>query len=390
MGKMENVVEAPFTRESKAYKRSRGAAKIQQSASARFDRPRDHRRTPRLGLGRRRNRAAPENGDRHCRYQVAQRKRPRFQLALLTALCITGCAGTRNTHDILHAPPPSANQPESGFEELEVSLAGGFIELTLTIPPPLPGQDKQPVIINPIVEQNELLERSIVIARYRLKWPILPKQAPPTKGQPPAEAKPNPKKSVGVWLLASPSAAVIGKGYFSLIWADGNSAKQVIEHLRTLPFVDPDRIGIAGISTNGFKALSAILAGAPLRAAVVVGACPDYHSFLANSPVALGGTSLDLEPEYEAWLNEREPLRQARRLTKTALLLVNGGKDHVIPSQCIENSVPLIRDEYERVGRPDHFHLAWWPDGTHSNLTAIATPTILRWWSRWLGTPADR
>ncbi len=385
---MEDVLESPFARKTEAHLRSRGAAKARQAAAARLDRSLNDRRASRRKPDRpSRRTAAADQGRKQSDRKDCGRHLP-LRLALLVVLYANGCASTSEKPGDFHSPHLSADQRRPEIESRQLSLAKGFVQLTLTIPPPKPGHDKQPVIINPIVDQNELLERSIVVARYRLNWAALPKPQQPKK--PRVAETSTRKKSVGTWLLASPSAAVIGKGYFGLIWTEGTSAKQVVEHLRTLPFVDPERIGIAGISTNGFKALSAILAGVPLRAAVVVGACPDYHSFLANSPLALGGDTLNLEPEYETWLSEHEPLRQAGRLTQTALLLVNGGKDHVIPVQCIENSAPAIGDAYAGVGRPDHFRLSWWPDATHNELTEIATPTILRWWGQWLGSPTTR
>ncbi len=248
-----------------------------------------------------------------------------------------------------------------------------------------------PAVVNPVLQPSELLARGIAVVRYRLDWGVLPR---PEAAEPPEDQPTSKGKSVGVWLLASPSPDVIGRSYFHLIWSEGTAVKAVVEYLAALAFVDAERLGIAGISTNGFKALSALVAGVQFRAAVVVGSCADYHSFLADSPVALGGAELDLAPEYETWLREREAVRQVAAITDTALLMVNGGRDHIIPTSCVEGSVETIRRAYGRVDAGERFHLSWWPDATHNSLVDVASEEILAWWVKWFDLPptagADR
>lgn len=296
----------------------------------------------------------------------------------MTSVSLLGCAGTREAART--DPTDAALYETAPPEERDFVLAGGFIHGKMTIPA---GSIEiaRPVIVNPLLDPARLLARGAVVVRYHLNWESIPTPQPPTESAAERKAR-NP---VGTWLLASPSAAVIGRGYFQLTWSAGKSAKRVCEYLATLPFVDPDRIGMAGMSTNGFKVFSALLAGTPLRAAVVVAACADYHSFLRGSPIALNGASLDLDPAYESWLRAHEPVRHASRFTDTALLTVNGGEDHVIPTDCVDLSAPILRREYERAGGVQRFRQAWFSDATHNELVDRADAEILAWWVRWLG-----
>ncbi len=245
------------------------------------------------------------------------------------------------------------------------------------------------VVINPILDPRLLIQRGLIVVRYRPHWGSLPKRpqkAGTEEERTPAGTDPNASadKSVGVWLLASPNPQVIGQSYFRLISSEGRAAKSVVEYLAGLDFVDADRIGMAGISTNGFKVYSALLSDVPLAAAVIVGACGDYHAFLRDSPVALDGAVLDLDPDYERWLRAREPIRNADRLTGAALLLVNGGRDHVIPTACVEGSAAILKAAYAENGAKQKFVQSWLPEGTHNDLVERSVSEILAWWEKWL------
>ena len=120
---------------------------------------------------------------------------------------------------------------------------------------------------------------------------------------------------------------------------------------------------------------------------MIVGACGDYHSFLRDSPVALGGGELELAGEYERWLREREPVRHPETVARAALLLVNGGRDHVIPKQCADRTMAAFREAFEASGDGSRFRQVWIPDATHNDLVERAKAEIVAWWERWLLQP---
>lgn len=294
----------------------------------------------------------------------------------MLALALAGCTvvdGGRSNHS------PAVVDPDP-WSEQALSLDSGRVVGTLFLPHAASPAAPVAVVINPVTDAPELLRAGMAVARYHINWPPRPSPAPGDE----AESKPHGEQGVGVWLLASPSPAVIGKTYFQLVWAEGTAARAVVEYLAGLDVVAADRIGIAGISTNGFKVYSALLSGLPLRAAVIVGACADYHSFLRDSPVALGGGELALDADYEAWLRDREPIRHPDRLPPAALLLVNGGADHVIPNDCVEHSRAVIGAAYAEAGLAERFRQIWLRDATHNDLVDRTAADIVAWWQRWL------
>ncbi len=384
----EHVLEMPNAGKTEMNHHLRGAAQADDLAAARVDGALDDRWAAFASLvhGRYRRASGERDQSRGCAGSrpKSRGRRQRGALLLLVLFGALGCGSAR---------PPAASGDEPGakraerysnptgaYTEQTFSLRNGWIRGTLMIPAGAGRKSPRAVVINPVVDPAPLLERGIVVARYSPHWGSLPRPVVP--------AAPEPKhagdEQVGVWLLASPSPRVIGESYFRLITVSGEAAAEVVAYLVGLDFVDAERIGMAGISTNGFKVYSALMAGVPLRAAVIVGACGDYHAFLRDSPVALAGAALDLDPDYDGWLQEREPIRHPARLVGAAVLLVNGGRDHVIPTPCVQGASPILRAAFEEHGVEGKFHQSWMPEATHNDLVERATSEILAWWERWL------
>jgi hypothetical protein len=299
-------------------------------------------------------------------------------LTLAVGLLASAC--TLGPHAKLPRSPGASPEPMQ-TETREFSLQNGWITVTVEVPVGISG--RRPVVIRSVSDPNALLNRGIILVNYRLNWELL-------KGLVQPATEPPPEKTVGVWLLASPSATVIGEGYFKLIWADAAAVPAVIDLLYTLPEVDPSRIGMAGISTNGFKVLSAILQDRRLRAAVVVAACGDYHTFLEQSSLAMNGSPLDLDPAYDAWLRKHEPIRNPDRFTDTALLVAAGGQDSAMPALCAQNTADVFQDTYAAARVPQRFRLLWFETANHNEVLDLARAQILAWWDRWLLDDAQR
>lgn len=269
----------------------------------------------------------------------------------------------------------------------DVSLMNGFITVRLEIPTSPPGP--KPAVISPIAERDLLLQSGAVVVTYQVHWekltPLLP--APPGPAPETPATPPAPKATVGVWLLASPTPATIGKGYFELI--EGTARSQisaVIDYLVTVPEIDPHRIGIGGTSTNGFKALQLLAFDRRVAAAVIFSACGDYHCFLERSNLAMNGKPLELDKKYDAWLRQREPIRHPRRYVHAAILMVNGTEDQAVPYPCMERTEAVFRRAYEAAGVPERFRTVAIPGGDHS-LDERATQEAIAWWFRWLLPP---
>jgi hypothetical protein len=237
-----------------------------------------------------------------------------------------------------------------------------------------------PAVISPLETRDALLVAGAAVVTYRVHWELL---RPLAQSRPPP-----PPTTVGKWLLASPTPQVIGKAYFGF-QAHGatDAVPRVLDTLATIPEIDPRRIGIGGLSTTGFGALMAVAADRRIAAAAVVVACGDFHDFLHRSPLAMNGAPLDLDPEYDAWLREREPYRHPERVVHAAVLMVNGTDDATVPLSCAETTARAFRRAYEQAGTPERFRFVPVEGGTHV-LGARAMEEVMAWWQRWLLAPS--
>ena len=273
-------------------------------------------------------------------------------------------------------PPLPVDPPD---EVRDVEIEGQWITARLQIPDTPPGP--KPVVIAPTGDADILLGAGAIVVTYSVNWHLLAGLKPPEPAPPP------PRNTVGTWLLASPTPKTVGKVFLTLIDYNAQHAiPKVIDHLVTLPEVDPARIGVAGSSTNGFTALQAAAADPRIAAAAVVVACGDYHGFLHRSSLAMNGRRLDLDPAYDAWLREREPIRRPDRLVHAAVLMVNGAEDVAVPAACATRTAHALRRAYARAGVPERYRFVLIPGSGH-NLDERAAQEVLAWWWRWLLRP---
>jgi dienelactone hydrolase len=259
----------------------------------------------------------------------------------------------------------------------EVRLPSGVAVLRLDIPDE-PATAK-PVVISPLGERAVLPSAGVIVADYHVeKTPDWFSDA----GDGSTGAKAN--LAAGAWLLAGPSQATLGRQFFSTIVHEATTViPQVLDHLVRLPHVDAGRIGIAGSSTSGFRALAAMAAEPRLAAAAVVAACGDYHAFLQHSPLGAAGKQLALDPTFDRWLREHAPVSHPDRLVHGAVLMLNGASDLAVPLRCAEQSAAVFRRAYGRAGVPERYRFVAIENGSHL-LGDEARHEVLTWWYQWL------
>jgi dienelactone hydrolase len=282
----------------------------------------------------------------------------------------------------------------------EAHLMNGFVVATAIIPREPAGP--KPALIEAggrdpamIVEAGaHLLRRGIVVVHFQNQWPRLqPPDKRPAPAPPPAEEKPK-QTTVGSWLLAAPRPGIVGRSYFRFVAVSARtSVPAVVDHLQTVPDVDPARIAVAGRSTGGFIALEALVNEPRLAAGIVQVACGDYHDFLEKSSLALAGDPrwlvdgrLVLDAAYEAELRTREPVRFAERFPPRPVLMLNGGQDPAIPASCARHTAAALGREYERGGVPERFRFVLY-EGAGHDLGSAAKEEELDWFERWLLDP---
>lgn len=277
-------------------------------------------------------------------------------------------------------PPPvdplSTSAPR--VETREVQLADGLITVRLHIPQT--SESKKPTVI--VMEgHTAFLERGWLAATYRINWEFL---------KPPLPPLPDPGATgAGKWVLASPSAEILGEQYFRTIAIIANVViPKIVQFLQTVPEVDPHRLGVVGGSTNGLVILQALTRTTHITAAVAMAACGDYHRFLQYSSMGMNGAPLTLSPAYEHWLSRQEPIRRPRRWLRAAVLMVNRQGDPIVPIECADATSKIVAPTYHRAGLDEHFRYRVL-EGNEHGLAQPELDEMFAWLERWL-RPASR
>jgi hypothetical protein len=295
--------------------------------------------------------------------------------ALLGLLLCTACARTPAQAPLPPAPAAIEPRDTSAFLVRESTLEDGALTVHVEIPLQPPG--RKPAVISLIGGPHTLLGSGFVVATYSIDWTRL-------KGKPPPSP---PANTVGTWVLASPSAQVLGQSYLEEIAATATEhIPRVIDYLQTVPEVDPARIGMVGGSTNGFITLQAVAADRRIRAAVVLLACGDYHRFLRFSSMGMEGAPLDLAPSYEAWLRRQEPIEHPHRLVHAAILLVIRSEDPIIPVSCADETATVLTRAFARAGASDRFRYVRLEQSGHG-IASLEWREAMPWLQRWLLGP---
>jgi len=262
-------------------------------------------------------------------------------------------------------------------ETREVQLDHDFITVRLHIPPTV--EARKPAVIFMLGDRSPLLRQGFLVVTYRVNWDLRPGAAETAAAPPPDE------KTVGEWILASPSAGVLGQRYLRAQTTTGEDViPKIVDWLVTVPEVDPARIGIAGASTNGFVSLLAVARDPRLRAAAVLSACGDFHLFLRDSSMGMRGAPLALDTGYDRWLRRHEIVRHPERLTHAAVLMVNRDADPIIPFSCARHTADVLARAYARAGASERFRFVVYQSDKHG-LDRRDGEETAAWLLRWLG-----
>ena len=81
-------------------------------------------------------------------------------------------------------------------------------------------------------------------------------------------------------------------GQFELFYGEVNDLLGALKYLKSLPYVDPDRIYLAGHSTGGTMALLGSVASSEFRAVFSFGGAPDIYAVVSNGG-GYGNTPFD-------------------------------------------------------------------------------------------------
>jgi X-Pro dipeptidyl-peptidase (S15 family) len=293
----------------------------------------------------------------------------------VTVLLLTSCRAPL----ALSSPAAAATEsppPITEYTVKETRLLDGRVKVRVEIPPVPVGA--KPTVIAFVGDTGALLGAGFNVVSY-----VVQREVPQEPPSPPAES-PEAGQAVGTWVLASPSAAVLGQVYLRDVARQATEiVPAVVDWLTTLPEVDAARLGMVGGSTNGFVALQAAAVEPRLRAVVAIAACGQYECFLRHSSMGMRGEPLRLSPTYADWVRARDITRTPQRVVHSAILMLNRTGDQLIPFPCAEATAHRLAAAYARAGLPSRFRFVRFDVEGHG-IGPDESRATLDWLRRWL------
>jgi len=251
----------------------------------------------------------------------------RLALLLVAAAALAGCGGSEaSKSSSLDAPfAYDASKPldvrtsqksrEGGVELRDISFkaaGGGTVPAYLIVPR---GRGRHPAVIyahGSGGNRRDLLPSAVALAQRGAVAIALEMNYSATRG-----------------------TASLPKGIQGVETATNNEIESVVEVrravdlLRSLPYVDKDRIGYVGWSAGART--GAILAGVDHRIRafdLLAGGAAPVSTYLANSPKEMRG-------ELKGLLGKTDPLRYVPHAAPSALLFQDGRRDEIVPRSAL-------------------------------------------------------
>jgi dienelactone hydrolase len=174
---------------------------------------------------------------------------------------------------------------------------------------------------------------------------------------------------------------VMAKSLFSagttwpgVFWAEDRVA---LDMLCARPDVDPERVGIGGLSGGGLRTVFLGGLDPRVKCAVCVGMMTTWRDFVLNKSVTHTWMCyvplLPRELDYPEILGVRAP-------RPTLILNTRGDPLFTVPE--MERAVDQLKAVYASSSQPDHFRASWYP-GHHQFNRAMQTEAF-DWFGRWL------
>jgi dipeptidyl aminopeptidase/acylaminoacyl peptidase len=127
------------------------------------------------------------------------------------------------------------------------------------------------------------------------------------------------------------------------------------DYLKTLPYVDPDRIGVWGLSYGGFLTMQSIIRAPKLFAAAIeVAGVGDWETYAAGTSGRLGSTAVS-DP---AFFDRSAPVKHLDKIERP-LMVLQGTNDTNVP---LWETLKVV-DRLEKLGTP--FDMAFYPGEIH-------------------------
>jgi len=156
----------------------------------------------------------------------------------------------------------------------------------------------------------------------------------------------------------SKSAENFSHIFFSVVTETAKDLTQVVDFLEKRPEVDQNRLGLKGISMGAFISLIATQFEKRVKAVASILGAGDFQLFgekVSSQKVLPSDQQLlnHLDEETERLIRKYDPLKHLRKFPPTALLLMGGSQDPLIPKEGIiqlyEELEPLYASNSENL-----------------------------------------
>lgn len=196
-----------------------------------------------------------------------------------------------------------------------------------------------------------------------------------------------------------------GKGH-PWLYETVTDTLRALDYLQTRPDVDPDRLGLMGISMGGMNTWLTAAADPRVKVAVPcigvtsfayqlesgqfgprVATLPRFHAAVAE---ALGEKEVNARVVREAWsqvlpgiLDRFDCPQMLAQIAPRPLLILNGEKDDRCPLEGVKRCYAAAEAAYRKQGAADRLRLMVAPDTGHA-VTPEQRAAALEWFARWL------
>jgi dienelactone hydrolase len=188
---------------------------------------------------------------------------------------------------------------------------------------------------------------------------------------------------------------------FDTVW----DTWRVLDYLQTRPDVDPDRLGVMGISLGGHTTWMASADPRVKVAVPCISVCSwkwqlehqGYVQRVKNLQRAFDGVKdamgeKEITPKvvaaaWKQWMpgvpDTYDSPEILAAMAPRPLLMINGDSDPVAPLEGLQIADQVIEQAYRRAGVPDHVRLLLAKNSGHT-VTAEQQKAIFEWFERWL------
>jgi len=170
---------------------------------------------------------------------------------------------------------------------------------------------------------------------------------------------------------------------FSTMQQTAHDVTTVIDYLEERPEAEPESVGMMGVSMGGFITILSTTLDRRIKAAVSVVAGAYYGALMRQQlqPKGLGDllglTRKPLENLEDSAINfieKYDPINHVDRFKPVPLLLLNGGKDDLVPLECATSLHDALQPVYKDA--PGKLRLEVYPELGHDYTPEMESEAI--------------